>query len=689
MKRILIIISLLVLVLNSYSQSETEKDIIKAKEELYIEDVNFTDWLEDSTASANARNAGNGLRLVGNDIDQGGDLDSSMVLNGNGWNYELGTTSSNIANFKLYTSGLATISTGTGIAFGANGIPWIFDGTYWYSIAGDTLTNFDDVRALIEASENTLPYNWDYTFSSVITDSRPGVGLFRLNNATLANVTEIYIDYYDADNVAQNDFLAMADTGSSLAIITDANNYALYKATGGYVDNSNYYTYNVTYQSHNGVISGLSTIDLDISNSTGSGGGVADSSWYQTETVVAKIDTVEYASGQRMTNIPQNNIFLWDSTNSNYKPYSNFQANSFYYSSTNPTGTTRLNWDGYIYATQVRGNSSTLQGVRGTSDSNSGVYGVSNSGSAGSFEQFGTSATSQPVLLLNRNKGGTLNVTGNIISIVDNPTTTGTVSGAVLSATIDGTEKVSLNPRAGVADTAYTIDTDDLLTTGVLLSVENQNNQVFEVNPTGVSINGSEVITGSNTSKYVMQNTNTDKIQTDTLISETDSVTIFDIERAVRKILYPNDYASYLPNDSLYTTPSITLNTPTKVLIPTAIKYARNWALFDKGGSDFALRYEASDSSRFHITMTTSMRTSASNVIFEVFMYKNGVIEPGVAVERKIGTGADVGAISVTGAFDVDTNDYIEIFVLVDVTTTITFSKTSIIIKEDGLISNP
>jgi hypothetical protein len=57
-------------------------------------------------------------------------------------------------------------------------------------------------------------------------------------------------------------------------------------------------------------------------------------------------------------------------------------------------------------------------------------------------------------------------------------------------------------------------------------------------------------------------------------------------------------------------------------------------------------------------------------------------------VERKIGTGADVGAISVTGVFDVTENDYIEIYVLVDVTTTVTFSKTSIVIKEDGLITN-
>jgi hypothetical protein len=177
-----------------------------------------------------------------------------------------------------------------------------------------------------------------------------------------------------------------------------------------------------------------------------------------------------------------------------------------------------------------------------------------------------------------------------------------------------------------------------------------------------------------------------DYITVDTLSVDNDTVTAYELSQTVRKILYPNDYSSYLPVDSLYTTPTISVSLPTKILIPTVVKYTNNWALFDKGGSDFALQFMGSDSSRFHIDMTTSLTTSASNVIVDLYMYKNGLIEPGVAIERKVGTGTDTGALAITGSFDAAQNDYIEIFVEVDVASTITFKLTSIRIKEDGTI---
>ena len=198
-------------------------------------------------------------------------------------------------------------------------------------------------------------------------------------------------------------------------------------------------------------------------------------------------------------------------------------------------------------------------------------------------------------------------------------------------------------------------------------------------------VNG-DTLTGATDAKTYIENESFDKLKWDTSLVNNDTITGLEFSKAVRKILYPNNYASYQPNDSTYTTASIVSGVATKIVVPTTDKYNKNWSVFDKGGSDFALRYDGVDSSRFYITFSTGMSTSASNVIFEFFLYKNGVLEPGIAGERKIGTGADVGSISVTGAFDASTNDYFEVFVLVDVTTTVTLTKLSIIIREDGEI---
>jgi hypothetical protein len=195
------------------------------------------------------------------------------------------------------------------------------------------------------------------------------------------------------------------------------------------------------------------------------------------------------------------------------------------------------------------------------------------------------------------------------------------------------------------------------------------------------------IIEGHSYIKDAVEAESYDHLTTDTIFNSiNDTVLVADMRKAIRKILYPNDYASYLPLDSIYTTPLLSAATPTKVLIPTAVKYSQNWALFDKGGGDFALRFVGEDSSRFHIDMSTSMQTSASNVIVKLFMYKNGVLEPGIAINRKVGTGTDTGALAITGSFDAAQNDYIEIFAEVDAASSITFIVTSIRIKEDGEI---
>jgi len=154
------------------------------------------------------------------------------------------------------------------------------------------------------------------------------------------------------------------------------------------------------------------------------------------------------------------------------------------------------------------------------------------------------------------------------------------------------------------------------------------------------------------------------------------------VDDSVRRTLTPYSYVSYLPDATPYTTPLISLNIPTKILVPTTIKSSNAWTVADIGGGELAIQYTGSVASTFKIYMSTAMTTSTNNVVFEVFMYKNGIMEPGISIARKVGTGADVGAIAVVGEFDANPNDYIEIYVKVSLTSTITFDKTSIMITE-------
>ncbi len=53
-----------------------------------------------------------------------------------------------------------------------------------------------------------------------------------------------------------------------------------------------------------------------------------------------------------------------------------------------------------------------------------------------------------------------------------------------------------------------------------------------------------------------------------------------------------------------------------------------------------------------------------------------------VSIKRKVGTGADVGAVALNGQFELSYNDYIEVYVTSDLGGTVTFDRIAINIKE-------
>ncbi len=164
----------------------------------------------------------------------------------------------------------------------------------------------------------------------------------------------------------------------------------------------------------------------------------------------------------------------------------------------------------------VYGNSTNSYGVYGNSTNYIGVYGNSTNSYGGIFYQNGTLTTENAsnTVLIRRypvtNSTGSLNCTGNVLQITDNPTGTGTVSGSILSGSIDGTTRLDFNPRVldGAAAVSAIIDTKNVLSTAgaKLFSLRNQGTEKMYVGFDG-KINSNSTVTGTQLISNIAQGT--------------------------------------------------------------------------------------------------------------------------------------------------------------------------------------
>lgn len=168
-----------------------------------------------------------------------------------------------------------------------------------------------------------------------------------------------------------------------------------------------------------------------------------------------------------------------------------------------------------------------------------------------------------------------------------------------------------------------------------------------------------------------------------------DRVTVLETDMVgVKRIsLNPSEWVSYLPVGSDFTTPALSAGVATKILIPTTVKFSKEFAIVDIGGGDFRVQYQGPIPRSFNMRMTTSMQSSANNTQAHIQMFKGttaspDVLEPGVSISRTIGTGADTGAFGVEGAFTVNPLDVIAIAASTSVAGTLTFIQTSIVVQE-------
>ena len=179
---------------------------------------------------------------------------------------------------------------------------------------------------------------------------------------------------------------------------------------------------------------------------------------------------------------------------------------------------------GYGYAgIGVYGWSRTSEGVYGTSAhgyggrfvsaSNYGVWGQSTTGiaifaynpgtgyglnaqswggSAGYFTQSGSPSNnvSATCVGIRKQTGGTVDNTGHLLEIIDNPTTSGTVSGYHLKCTVGSTERVRFDPRVvnGASAIGYFFDTANALSTAgaKLMSLRNNGTEKLAIAHDGV-----------------------------------------------------------------------------------------------------------------------------------------------------------------------------------------------------------
>jgi hypothetical protein len=126
--------------------------------------------------------------------------------------------------------------------------------------------------------------------------------------------------------------------------------------------------------------------------------------------------------------------------------------------------------------------------------------------------------------------------------------------------------------------------------------------------------------------------------------------------RDVVKTLAPGHGEIYI------TTPAATTLSDTSTWVDAAGTYAlsadvMNWDMNTNG----QLRYIGAAQRSVHIAASVSFTVAGTNDIVEVVVAKNSVNIASSRVQRKVGTGADVGSTALHGFTTIVTNDYITV----------------------------
>ncbi|MDB4261284.1 hypothetical protein N9878_00315 [bacterium] len=139
---------------------------------------------------------------------------------------------------------------------------------------------------------------------------------------------------------------------------------------------------------------------------------------------------------------------------------------------------------------------------------------------------------------------------------------------------------------------------------------------------------------------------------------------------------------SYLPELTPFATDPLVVNTPTKVKVPTTVLSKKDFQVTDIGGGDLRVQYVGTTTKAFSLHFVSGIRASSNNVLAKMRVYRNETPNPGTFIPRKIGVGADTGAVPMIGVTELAPLDTVSIWVEVDTAAIVTFDGTSIIMDE-------
>lgn len=149
------------------------------------------------------------------------------------------------------------------------------------------------------------------------------------------------------------------------------------------------------------------------------------------------------------------------------------------------------------------------------------------------------------------------------------------------------------------------------------------------------------------------------------------------LDEVCRKTLTPNILSSGLESDYKFpTSGDMPINVNNIVPITATITNDTGFELHDFGGGDTAFRLKTdSVGGCYNLGISASITTSGNNVITEFGILVDGILQPGASVQRKVGTGTDVGAFAVTAIVDLNPGSRVDFFARVDVLSNIIFTK--------------
>lgn len=302
---------------------------------------------------------------------------------------------------------------------------------------------------------------------------------------------------------------------------------------------------------------------------------------------------------------PIDGIFKWDGTA--YNPYTVQTNGKFDNSAIAPSHTDRMNYDGNLYTTNFitgtinathgyfsssvsqpfSASASYVGGIAGQLYTNSPIgFGAVISNQGGGTALLVTQpvislsgSLGNPVLSISRQTSGTADISNDLISINDSPTTSGIISGSILKAGLNGTTRLDLNPRVpnGSTAVAYNFDTYSPINTlgsklisfktggseqafiqfGGITSFSFVSSNTLSVNPTTYSriLEGSMEIVNSSSSKMTLNPNVTDGISakayflsTTNTLSVVGSKLLSVLNNGVEKFSVDKDGYVVLPN---------------------------------------------------------------------------------------------------------------------------------------------